>query len=201
MFRQFYIAATGMNAMEKDLVTITNNVSNVKTTGFKKSRIELETLFPQILEEAVQDAETTFEKGLVELGSGVRVVGTPKDFSSGTIEVTNNQLDVAIQGEGFLRFQLPDGSIAFSRAGNLHKDSDGRLVNINGYPMDPEIRIPDTATNVLVTTTGAVYVQEDNQVTQSQIGQIELVKFVNPTSLKSVGGNLYVETAASGMGR
>ena len=85
MFRQFYIAATGMNAMEKDLVTITNNVSNVKTTGFKKSRVELETLFPQILAEAVQDPETGFERSLVEMGSGVRVVGTPKDFSSGTI--------------------------------------------------------------------------------------------------------------------
>ena len=100
-----------------------------------------------------------------------------------------------------MRFQLPDGSIAFSRAGNLHKDSDGRIVNINGYPMDPELRIPDTATSVLITTTGAVYVQENNQAIQSQIGQIQITKFVNPSSLKSIGGNLYVETAASGLGR
>jgi len=200
MFKQFHVAATGMNAMEKDLITITNNVSNVKTTGFKKSRVELETLFPEILEEAVRDADTTYEKGGVELGSGVRVVGTPKDFSSGTIEVTNNSLDIAIQGEGLLKFRLPDGSLAYSRAGNLHKDSDGRIVNIDGYPMEPEIRIPDSATTVLITTAGTVYIQENNQIEQSQIGQIELIRFVNPSSLKSIGGNLYVETAASGFG-
>jgi flagellar basal-body rod protein FlgG len=198
MFRQFQIAATGMNAMEKDLVTITNNVSNVKTTAFKKSTVELETLFPQILEEAVRDSETTYEKGLVELGSGVRVVGTPKDFSSGTIEVTTSSLDIAIQGEGLLCFRMPDGSVAYSRAGNLHKDSDGRVVNVAGYPLEPEIRLSDTVTGILITTSGGIYVQEDNQVEQSQVGQIELVKFINPASLKSIGGNLYVETAASG---
>jgi flagellar basal-body rod protein FlgG len=186
--------------MEKDLITITNNVSNVKTTAFKKSRVEVETNFPQILEDAVRDTNTSYEKGLVELGSGVRVVGTPKDFSSGTIEVTNNPLDLAVQGEGLFKFRLPDGSIAFSRAGNLHKDSDGRIVNISGYPLEPEIRIPDTATNVLITTSGTVYIQENNQVNQTQIGQVELVKFVNPSALKSIGGNLYVETAASGLG-
>ncbi|MDR2428416.1 MAG: flagellar basal-body rod protein FlgG [Candidatus Margulisbacteria bacterium] len=199
MFRQFHIAATGMSAMEKDLITITNNVSNVKTTGFKKARVELETLFPEILEEAIRDTETTYEKGLVELGSGVRVVGTPKDFSSGTVEVTNNSLDIAIEGDGLLKFRMPDGSVAYSRAGNLHKDSDGRIVNISGYPMEPEIRVPDTTTNVLITTGGAVYVQENNQIEQSQIGQIEMVRFVNPSSLKSIGGNLYVATASSGI--
>jgi flagellar basal-body rod protein FlgG len=200
MFRQFHIAATGMGAMEKDLITITNNVSNVKTTSFKKARVELETLFPEILEEAVRDTETTYEKSLVELGSGVRVVGTPKDFSSGTIEVTNNSLDIAIEGEGLLKFRMPDGSIAYSRAGNLHKDSDGRIVNISGYPMEPEIRVPDTTTSILITTNGAVYVQENSQIEQTQIGQIEMVKFVNPSSLKSIGGNMYVATAASGIG-
>jgi flagellar basal-body rod protein FlgG len=199
MFKQFHVAATGMGAMEKDLITITNNVSNVKTTGFKKSRVELETLFPQILEEAVRDTDTGIERGLVELGSGVRVVGTPKDFSSGTIEVTNNPLDLAVQGEGLFKFRMPDGSVAFSRAGNLHKDSDGRLVNISGYPLEPEIRIPNTATSVLITTGGTVYIQENNQINQTQIGQLELVRFVNPSSLKSIGGNLYVETAASGL--
>ncbi|MDR1323525.1 MAG: flagellar basal-body rod protein FlgG [Candidatus Margulisbacteria bacterium] len=199
MFRQFYIAATGMSAMEKDLITITNNVSNVKTTGFKKARVELETLFPEILEEAVRDTETTYEKGLVELGSGVRVVGTPKDFSSGTVEVTNNSLDIAIEGEGLLKFRMPDGSVAYSRAGNLHKDSDGRIVNISGYPMEPEIRLSDSTTNVLITTGGVVYVQENNQIEQTQVGQIELVRFVNSSSLKSIGGNLYVTTAASGI--
>ncbi len=198
MFRQFHVAATGMDAMEKDLVTITNNVANVKTTGFKKSRVEFETLFPQILEEAVADTETNTEKGPVEMGSGVKVVGTPKDFSGGTIEATNNQFDVAIQGEGLFKFRLPDGSIGYSRAGALHKDSNGILVDMNGNPLEPQISIPDAATNVTITTAGQIYVQENNQTAQSQIGQLEVAKFVNPSALKSIGSNMYVETAASG---
>jgi flagellar basal-body rod protein FlgG len=198
MFRQFHVAATGMDAMEKELVTITNNVSNVKTTGFKKSRVELETLFPEVLEEAVKDAETGTEKMPVEMGSGVKIVGTPKDFSSGTMEVTNNPFDIAVQGDGMFKFRLPDGTIAYSRDGALHKDSEGRLVNNSGYAIEPQISIPDTATNILINTNGAVYVQENNQDTQSQIGQIELVKFVNPSALKSVGENLYVKSPSSG---
>lgn len=198
MFRQFHVAATGMDAMEKDLVTITNNVSNVKTTGFKKSRVELETLFPQVLEEAVKDVETGTEKGPVEMGSGVKVVATPKDFSQGTVEVTNNPLDLAIQGDGLFRFRLPDGTVAYSRAGSLHKNSDGNLVDMSGNPLEPQINIPDTATSVLITTAGQVFVQENNQNAQTQIGQIEVVKFVNASALKSIGSNMYVETAASG---
>jgi flagellar basal-body rod protein FlgG len=198
MFRQFHVAATGMDAMEKELVTITNNVSNVKTTGFKKSRVELETLFPDVLQEAVKDAETSTEKTPIEMGSGVRIVGTPKDFSGGTIEVTNNQFDVAVQGEGLFKFRLPDGTIAYSRDGALHKDSEGRLVNNSGYALEPQVNIPDTATSVSITTGGAIYVQENNQTTQYQIGQIELVKFVNPSALKSIGENLFVKSASSG---
>jgi flagellar basal-body rod protein FlgG len=198
MFRQFHVAATGMDAMEKDLVTITNNVSNVKTTGFKKSRVEFETLFPQILEEAVADTETNTEKGPVEMGSGVKVVGTPKDFSQGTVEVTNNQFDMAIQGDGLFKFKLPDGTIGYSRAGALHKDSNGILVDMDGNPLEPQITIPDDATSVMITTAGQVYVQQNNENTQTQVGQIELSKFVNPASLKSIGSNMYCPTAASG---
>lgn len=198
MFRQFHVAATGMDAMEKDLVTITNNVSNVKTTGFKKSRVEFETLFPQILEEAVADTEANTEKGPIEMGSGVKVVATPKDFSGGTIEATNNQFDLAIQGDGLFKFRMPDGSIAYSRAGALHKNSNGILVDMNGNPLEPQITIPETATSVMITTAGQVYIQENNQTAQSQVGQLELAKFVNPSALKSIGSNMYVETAASG---
>lgn len=198
MFRQFYVAATGMDSLEKDLVTITNNVANVKTTGYKKSRVEFETLFPEVLQEAIEDADQETKKPPVELGSGVKIAGVPKDFSQGTIEITNNPLDVAIQGEGFYQFMMPDGTIAYSRAGNLQKNSEGKLVNAAGYPLEPQIVIPENATNITISTDGKVYVQENNDPVQNEIGQIELVKFINPAGLKSVGDNLYMQTVASG---
>lgn len=198
MFRQFQVAATGMDAMEKDLITITNNVSNVKTTAYKKSRVELETLFPQILEEAVKDTDSDVEHNGIELGTGVRVVGTPKDFTQGAIEVTNNPLDIAVQGEGMFKFLLPDGSVAYSRAGNLHKNSEGKLVNASGYALEPEISIPENTTGILITTNGSVYVQENNEPVQSLIGQVEVVKFINPSALSEIGNNMYVSTVASG---
>ncbi|MFC1517677.1 flagellar basal-body rod protein FlgG [Candidatus Margulisiibacteriota bacterium] len=198
MFKQFRVAATGMSAMEKDLITITDNVSNVKTTGFKKARVEFENLFPEILNEAISDSERDRVSPRLEFGSGVRVVGTPRDFSSGTIEVTNNPLDVAIQGEGFLQFRLTDGTTAYSRAGNLHQDRDGRLTDINGNFLEPEITLPRNTTGVIIATDGTVYVQENNEIQQRQIGQITLVRFVNPPGLTTIGGNLYKETEASG---
>ncbi|MBU0580027.1 MAG: flagellar basal-body rod protein FlgG [Candidatus Margulisbacteria bacterium] len=198
MFKQFRVAATGMSAMEKDLITITDNVSNVKTTGFKKARVEFENLFPEILNEAIADREKDKISSSIEFGSGVRVVGTPRDFSAGTIEVTNNPLDIAIQGEGFIQFRMADGSVAYSRAGNLHTDSGGRITDINGNLLEPEITLPQNTTGVIITTDGTVLVQENNEIQQRQIGQINLVRFVNPTGLSSLGGNLYKETDASG---
>lgn len=198
VFKQFYVAATGMDALEKDLITITDNMSNVKTTGFKKTRVEFETLFPDVLKEAVVDLENNVEEQSLEFGSGVKVQGTPKQFTQGTIEVTNNDLDIAIQGKGLFRFSLPNGTEAYSRAGNLHKDSRGRLINGDGYYLEPAITIPENVTNILVTTDGKVYVQEEGQTENRQVGSIELVKFIDPAALKSIGGNLYVGTAASG---
>lgn len=200
VFKQFYVAATGMDALEKDLITITDNMANVKTTGFKKTRVEFETLFPEVLKEAVVDSENNIEEQGLEFGSGVKILATPKIFTQGTIEVTNGEFDLAIEGKGLFKFLLPDGSYAFSRAGNLHKDSRGRLVNGDGYYLEPAVTIPDNTTNVLVTTDGNIYVQEEGETKNKQIGQIELMKFINPSALKSVGGNLYVGTAGSGDG-
>ncbi len=198
MFKQFRVAATGMSAMEKDLITITDNVSNVKTTAFKKARVEFENLFPEILNEALADTEATKNTQRLEFGSGVRVVGTPRDFSSGTIEVTNNPLDIAIQGEGFLQLRQQDGSIAYTRAGNLHKDNEGRVTDVNGNFLEPAITLPQDTTGVIITTDGTVLVQENNQTTQRQIGQLSLVRFINPAGLTSEGGNLYKGTVSSG---
>ncbi len=198
MFKQFRVAATGMSAMEKDLITITDNVSNVKTTGFKKARVEFENLFPEILNESITESEAGKNTPRLEFGSGVNVVGTPRDFTSGTVEVTNNALDVAIQGEGFLQFRMNDGSIAYSRAGNLHKDDEGRITDVNGNMLEPSITLPQNTTGVVITTDGTVLVQENNETDQRQVGQITLARFVNPAGLKSAGGNLYQPTPASG---
>lgn len=198
MFKQFRVGATGMSAMEKDLITITDNVANVKTTGFKKARVEFENLFPEILNEAITDSEAGKNTARLEFGSGVNVVGTPRDFSSGTVEVTNNALDIAIQGEGFLQFRMADGTLGYSRAGNLHKDSEGRITDVNGNLLEPEVTLPSNTTGVVITTDGTVLVQENNQTTQNQVGQITLSRFVNPAGLKSIGGNLYQPTPASG---
>jgi flagellar basal-body rod protein FlgG len=198
MFKQFRVAATGMSAMEKDLITITDNVSNVKTTAFKKARVEFENLFPEILNEAIADTENNKNLPQLEFGSGVRVVGTPRDFTSGTIEITNNTLDIAIQGEGFLQIRMSDGTTAYTRAGNLHKDNEGKLTDVNGNLLEPEISLPQDTTGVVITTDGTVLVQENNQTSQRQVGQINLARFVNPAGLKSIGDNLYQSTVASG---
>lgn len=199
MFRQFAVASTGMTVLEKELVTITDNMSNVKTPAFKSSRVETENLFPEILEEALVDPETKrTEPAGIELGSGVGIAATTRSFTQGTVEVTNNPLDIAIQGDGFFRMLLADGSYAYSRAGNLHKDKDGRIVDPNGNLLDPEIVFPEDTTNILINTDGTVYIQQNNELTQSEVGQIALVRFPNPAGLQSMGNNLYVETEASG---
>ena len=134
----------------------------------------------------------------VESGLGVRVVGTPKDFSQGTIEITNNPLDIAIQGEGFFQLRLPDGSIAYTRAGNFHADNAGNMVDPNGRQLDPPIVFPDGTTSVLIKYDGTVMVSLNDSLELSEIGQINLAKFSNPSGLKTLGQNLYAQTEASG---
>jgi flagellar basal-body rod protein FlgG len=199
MFRQFRVAATGLNSLEKELLTITNNVSNVETVAFKRSRVDYENLFPEILQNAVAENDNRVKPAGLEYGSGVRVAATPKDFSAGTTTVTNNPTDMAIKGDGFFKVQLRDGSIAYTRAGNFSVDANGRLVDVNGNPTDPEITFSNTVTGITINTDGSIYVQENNQLTQSQIGQIELVRFQNPSGLQGIGSNLYKESVASGV--
>jgi flagellar basal-body rod protein FlgG len=200
MFRQFYVGATGMSALEKTMVNITNNVSNSKTVGYKSTRTELENIFPQILERAVsrRDLLTTTPSN-IELGAGVRIVSTPKDFRQGPIAITNNEFDVAINGDGFFVFRQVDGTQAYSRAGNLNRDSEGNLVDPNGNLLDPGITIPDNTEHFRIDPNGNVFVTLQNETDERLIGQIQLAKFVNPAGLQSIGGNLYVETVASGI--
>jgi len=204
MFEPLYVAATGMNVFEDEMVDITNNLANASTVGYKKGRVEKESLFT--LEKTFQSElrEEMLKQGVVppygpvEYGTGVRVSATPKDFSQGTMEVTSNPMDLAIQGHGFFQFRMPDNTFAYGRAGNLHVDNDGNLVDPNGYKIEPSIIVPDGTTRVTVKQDGTVLVSVNNNVETQDIGQINLVKFFNPTGLKSVGQNLYVETESSG---
>ncbi|MDD5457747.1 MAG: flagellar hook-basal body complex protein, partial [Candidatus Margulisbacteria bacterium] len=175
MIRQFYVGASGMSALEKAMVNITNNVSNSKTVGYKSTKTELENMFPQVLEKAVLQRENNTTKPAdIELGSGVRIVATPKDFRQGAISVTNNQFDVAINGDGFLVFQTANGETAYSRAGNLNRDSLGNLVDPNGNILQPQIVIPDNTDTVRIATDGTVYVTLNQETQERIIGQIQL---------------------------
>lgn len=199
MFEPLNVASTGMNAFDQEMIDITNNLANARTTGFKSGSVELESLFYQVLEEAGRQLEagTTAPEG-VEFGTGVRVAATPKDFSQGTLEVTTSPLDIAIEGEGFFQFRRPDGEIAYSRAGNLHRDADGSLVDPNGNFLEPQITIPSEATDIIIQPDGRVLVQTAGTLDLTEVGQITLAKFTNPGGLTSLGKNLYANTSAAG---
>jgi flagellar basal-body rod protein FlgG len=202
MFQPLYVAATGLSAMEDEILNITDNLANAKTVAFKKGRTEMESLFfveksfKDRLSEAMSDSETPPVN--VEYGTGVRVASTPKDFTPGSIETTNSPLDIAVKGDGFLQFKLADGELAYGRAGNLHIDNDGNLVDPNGHKLNPEIVIPEGTTSIVIRQDGTVTVAVNNEIEYSEIGQITLARFTNPAGLKSIGQNAYQATEASG---
>ncbi|KAF0133478.1 MAG: flagellar basal-body rod protein FlgG [Candidatus Saganbacteria bacterium] len=194
MFQPLYVAATGLSSFQDEMLNITNNLSNAKTVGFKRGRTEMESLFyvEKSFQDVMQEAMAEAPKVNPEFGTGVRVAATPRDFVQGAIETSNNPLDVAIQGEGFLQFKMPDGSIAYGRAGNLHIDDQGNLADPNGHLLEPPIVLPQGTSSVTIRVDGTVLAN------QSEIGQITLVKFSNPAGLKSLGQNLYVSNPSSG---
>jgi flagellar basal-body rod protein FlgG len=205
MFSPLYIAATGLNAYEDEMVSITNNLANAKTIGFKRGKTEMESLFyldktfQKRLSEQTEQLETTASPNApIEFGTGVRIAATPKDFEQGQMEVTSSPFDIAIQGEGFLQYKLPDGTIAFGRAGNLHVDNEGNLVDPNGRFLEPGIAIPERTTNVVIRQDGTVLVNIDNQMDQMEVGQITIARFTNLSGLKAIGQNLFVQTPSSG---
>jgi flagellar basal-body rod protein FlgG len=179
--------------------TIANNIANTSTTGFKKTRAEFEDLLYQNIKEpgAATGLNAVSPTG-VQVGLGVKTAATQKDFSLGSLKSTNRDLDLAINGKGFFQVLRPDGTIAYTRNGELHRTSDGRIADFNGNVLQPEIVIPADSTDITINPQGEVAVLTTaNQVPQV-IGQIELATFVNPTGLKAIGGNLFVSTAASG---
>ncbi len=199
MLKALWIAATGMEAQNLNIDVIANNLANVNTTGFKRSRADFEDLMYQTirLAGAPQTAQTQIPTGL-DIGQGVRPVSVQKIFTQGDYKQTNNPLDLAIEGDGFFQILLPNGELAYTRAGAFKLDRDGRIVTSNGDPLQPEITIPQDAISITIGQDGTVSVLQPGNTAPTQVGQIQLVRFINPAGLKSIGRNLFVPTDSSG---
>jgi flagellar basal-body rod protein FlgG len=199
MIRSLYIAKTGLDAQQTQLDVVSNNLANVGTSGFKKSRAVFEDLLYQTMRQpgAQSTQQTQLPTGL-QIGTGVRPVASERIFTQGNLAQTGNQLDVAINGQGFLQVTLPDGTLAYTRDGSLHQDSQGQLVTSSGYPVSPAITIPANAQTITIGTDGTVTITQQGQAAATQVGSIQLANFINPAGLEARGENLYGETAASG---
>jgi flagellar basal-body rod protein FlgG len=199
MIRSLWIAKTGLDAQQTQLDVISNNLANVATNGYKRSRAVFEDLLYQTLRQpgAASSQQTTIPSGLM-LGTGVRPIATEHIFTQGSLQKTENTLDIAINGQGFFQIQMPDGTLAYTRDGSLQMDSTGQIVTASGYPLSPAITIPSNATSITLSRDGIVSVLTAGSSTPTQIGNIQLASFVNVGGLQSTGENLYVETASSG---
>ena len=199
MLRTLSIAATGMQAQSLNIDVISNNLANVNTTGFKKSRADFQDLLYQTLRTAgTLSAEGTEVPTGIQLGQGTRPVATQKIFSQGDYQYTQNKLDIALEGDGFFQVLQPNGEIAYTRAGSFKLDSEGRIVTSDGFPMEPEITIPSDSVDVSIGTDGSVSVMQAGETEPTVIETIQLARFSNPAGLNSIGRNLYLQTSASG---
>ncbi len=197
--RALWVAKSGLDAQQTRMAVISNNLANVNTTGFKRSRPIFEDLLYQNVRQvgANSSQDTELPTGL-QLGTGVRVVATEKLHTQGNIVQTENSLDVSIQGRGFLQIQMPNGDVNYTRDGSFKLSSTGQMVNSNGMPLEPAITIPEDAISITIGTDGVVSVLQPGSPTPSQVGQIDTASFVNPSGLEPVGENLYRESVASG---
>jgi flagellar basal-body rod protein FlgG len=200
MIRALYTAATGMSAQQTQVDNTANNLANVNTNAFKKSQVEFQDLI--YVTQRPPGAEAA--QGLnvptgFQIGSGARVVGTTKLFSQGVLQNTGGTLDVAIQGDGFFQVTLPNGTIAYTRDGSFRMNQNGQLVNSDGFLIQPQITIPSDAVSTAIGTDGTISVISSGSPNAArQIGQLQLIKFLNPAGLSSQGNNLYQESASSG---
>ncbi|MGB9441586.1 MAG: flagellar basal-body rod protein FlgG [Desulfobacterales bacterium] len=199
MIRSLWTSATGMQAQALNLDVISNNLANVNTSGFKKSRAE----FQDLLYETIKPAGTPSSQDTqvptgIQLGHGTRPSTVLKIFSQGNMENTQNELDLAIEGDGFFQITLPNGETAYTRDGAFKLDSDGRIVNSDGFALEPEISIPSDALSISVGLDGTVSVLQAGESIPSEVGTIELARFVNPAGLISMGKNLFITSEASG---
>lgn len=202
MMRSLWTAASGMIGQQFHIDTISNNLSNVNTTGFKKNRADFEDLLYQTTRTAgTPVTEDTLVPVGVQVGHGVKVSGTQKLFVQGSLQSTGNVGDIAIQGEGFFRVQMYDGSLAYTRDGAFQIDSNGQMVTANGYRLTPEVIMPPNFNrdSLNITQDGRISVLVPGRDDPIEVGQMELYRFVNPAGLQAIGGNLFKESAASGV--
>jgi flagellar basal-body rod protein FlgG len=198
--RALYTAATGMMAQEMNVEVISNNVANLRPTGFKRQRVHFQDLmYEQLRRPGAPSSEQNTQVPVgVFVGSGVKVVSTPRLMTQGNLSQTEKELDLAVRGEGFFRVQMPDGRTAYTRDGSFELDSQGRLVTQDGYLIDPQIAVPAETKSIAINAAGTITGVVPGSTDAQQIGQLQVSRFVNKTGLESIGDNLYVGTAASG---
>jgi flagellar basal-body rod protein FlgG len=195
-----FTASTGMAAQEQNVNVISNNIANMRTTGYKRQRAEFQDLLYQEYRRA---GDTTSDSGTqlpvgIEVGSGVRIAATPRVMSQGSVVASDKDLDMAIQGEGYFMITLPTGQTAYTRDGSFERDGTGKLVTVDGYEVQPGITIPDNASNVTISPDGIVSAVIGTDTAPTQLGQLQLARFVNKGGLESIGNNMFTETPASG---
>jgi flagellar basal-body rod protein FlgG len=198
--RALHTAATGMMAQELNVQVISNNIANMRTTGYKRQRAEFQDLlYEHVSRVGTQtSAQGNILPAGIELGSGVKTVGTPRLMTQGALAQTGKDYDVAIRGEGFFKIEMPDGRTAYTRDGSFEIDAQGRLVTAQGNVVQPGITIPQNASSVAINAQGQVSVTLAGSTVPTQIGQLELAIFVNKAGLEGIGDNLFLETPASG---
>ncbi len=198
MIRALWTAATGMQAQQLNMDVIANNLANVNSSGFKKSRADFQDILYQTTRNAGLGVGGDEVPTGVQVGLGARVAAVQKVFTTGDFIQAENELDLAIEGAGFFQVTLPDGTDAYTRSGALKKDSTGRLVTSDGFPLVPEVVIPEGATAISIGSGGNVEVLIDGETIATEVGVLELIRFGNPMGLKSLGRNLYAETPTTG---
>lgn len=197
--QSMWIAKTGLEAQQTRMTVISNNLANVNTTGFKRSRaVFADLLYQNVRQPGGQTSQDTQLPSGLQLGTGVRTVATEKTFTQGSLVQTANHLDVAIQGRGFFQILMPDGSVAYTRDGSYQMDAQGQIVTSSGYQLQPAITIPANTQSITIGTDGTVSVMVAGNTAPTNVGNIQLSDFINPTGLQPVGENLFKETAASG---
>ncbi len=197
--RALFTAATGMSAQQLKIDNIANNLANVNTTAYKKSREDFQDLYYQRLRSTgLASSSGDVTPVGIEVGHGVRVAAVEKMFTQGTFNQTQNELDLAIEGGGFFQVELPDGETVYTRAGNFKRNADGEIVTVDGFKLKPGFAIPQDALSISVSRDGVVSVLEDGQTQPTELGTLELARFINPGGLESLGRNLYRSTQTSG---
>lgn len=199
MIRSLWISKTGLDAQQTQMDTIANNLANVSTNGFKRSRAVFEDLLYQTIRQpgAQSSQQTQIPSGL-QIGTGVRPVAAERIFTQGNLQQTGNQLDVAINGSGFFQVLMPDGTTAYTRDGSFQQNAQGQLVTSSGFPVQPAITLPPNAITVTIGLDGVVSVTQPGVAAPVQVGSMQLATFINPAGLQSQGQNLYQETGSSG---